>query len=418
MAHAATPTWLPLDRWFEIIGIHPFHGNQLHSDTYLPNASVKCGLHWYQYAWGNADRISREDLAIAIRQAEEAISNEVGYNLLPDWTPTDPDYGEPERILFDRPSVPELYSGWGTDVRGKMRSIKLSRGHIIEGGVRTKVGIETATITRSDEDGDTYEETCTVSVGTAVTDPDELRVYFPGEDAADEWEIKPIDVSISGAVATIKFKIWQVVDPDKTQGLNPSSIDAETPGNFLTTVDVYRVYNDEQTQVQFLFEEDGDICPCNSANCVACQFDTQWGCFYNRDARLGLISPSPGDWDSDDSQFDWEDWTACRAPDQVRVYYYSGWRDPRGSRPKTKMDPYWEQAVAYYAAALLDKAGCDCSNAFEFIYKWQKDIAHSGKEQGAYSALFSQLANRLGTSRGAMFAISRIQQPGRRLGGR
>jgi hypothetical protein len=141
MARAKTKTWLPLDRWFELIGIHPLHANQLISNTYFPNANVACGLNWFQYAWQNANRISREDIALAIRQAENAISNEVGYHLLPDWIPLDADYGSPERVLFDKPGVPELLNRVGTDIRGQFASIKLSRGWVISGGVRKKIGI-------------------------------------------------------------------------------------------------------------------------------------------------------------------------------------------------------------------------------------------------------------------------------------
>lgn len=414
MARAKTRTWLPIDRWFEIIGIHPFHANQLISATYMP--SLTCGSVWFQYSWQDASRISREDIAMAISMAEIRIANEVGYNLLPDWIPLG--NGSPERLRFDRPGLPELFSRSGTTVRGQLRSIQLRKGWVIGGGKRVKTGIETAIITRSDEDGDGYSETCTVTVGTSVTDPDEIKLYYPGESGADEWEIRPITVSISASVATIKFKVWQVVDPDLQEALDAASIDAETALNFLTTVDVYRVYNDPQTQVQMLFEEDGGLCACNSSNCIACQLDTQGGCLYKRDERLGIVSVVPATWSSSDSAFSLNDWTACRAPDQARIYYYSGWQDPQADRPKSDMDPFWEKAVAYYAASLLEKDGCDCSNAMEFIYHMRSDVSRVEPGKGSWVTTIAQLSNRLGTTKGALYAINNIAQPGIRLGGR
>ncbi len=416
MARSDTVTWLSLDRWFAILGIHPFHANGLVSAKFAPGTN--CGLIWFQFAWQNADRISREDIGIAIREAELAIAGEVGYNLLPDWTPLE--NGQPERLNFTRPALRELYNRNGLNVRGQRVSVQLLNGHIISGGVRLKAGIETAAVVRSDADGDGYDELVTVIVATNVTDVDEIKVYYPGENGDDVWEIRPINVVLDGVNATITFNSWQIVDPDAQQSisLDAPTIDADLAASYLTTVDVYRVRNDPQTQVQFLWEGDPFVCGCGSDTCNTCQFGTQLGCFLSRDERLGIIVPAPGTWDADDSQFDPAAFAICRAPDQARVHYYSGWRDPRGKRPKSDMDPFWETAVAYLAAGYLDKDGCDCSNAMEFIKKWRRDLSFLSEGQGAFNITASQLAMRLGSTRGALYATKKMQQSGRRLGGR
>jgi len=398
------------------MGIHPFHANGLSSATFYPG--TVCGLNWFQFAWQQADRISREDIGIAIRKAELAIAGEVGYNLIPDWIPIE--NGQPERLVFDRPALRELFNRNNTNVRGLMISAQLQNGHVISGGVRLKAGIETAAVVRSDEDGDGYFETVTVTVATNVTDVDEIKVYYPNEDGDDAWEIRPINVVLDGVNATITFNSWQIIDPDAqlTISADAQPIDAENDANYLTEVDVYRVRNDPQTQLQFLWENSPFLCTCGTSTCTTCQLGTQLGCFHLRDQRLGMIVPAPGTWNVGNSQFDPAAFAICRGPDQVRVWYYSGWRDPRGKRPKSDMDPFWATAVAYLAASYLDKDGCDCSNAMEFIHKWRVDISKAGVEQGAFSVTPSQLAQRLGATKGGLNAMNQIQQPTRRLGGR
>jgi hypothetical protein len=324
-------------------------------------------------------------------------------------------------MRFTRPSFRELYNRAGRNVRGQRVSLQLQRGYVLTGGVRLKEGIETAAVTRSDSNGDGYDDLCTVSVGVGFTDTNQIRVYYPGESGAYQWEIRPINVSIASNIATITFNSWQIVDPDTQRSISqsPDLIDAEVAGNYLSTVDVYRVRNDPQTQVTFLWEEAATICACGST-CINCQLNTQTGCFHIRNDRLGLVAASPGEWNAANQQFSSLDWNdeECRAPDQALIHYYSGWLDSKIERPYVEMDSYWEYAVAYYAASLLDKDSCSCSNAAEFIHKWRVDVAHAGQQTGVWDKTVDQLANRLGTTKGALFAINSIRQPGRRIGGR
>jgi len=149
MARANTVTWLALDRWAEIMGLHPFHFNGLTSSTYL--SQISCGTPWFQYAWQNASRLSREDIAYAIRTAERRIAEEVNYHLIPDWEVT-------ENIRYKRPGVPGVWNIAGRSPRGQLQSVRTRYGHVLSGGVRVKTGIETVAVVRSDEDGDGYSD--------------------------------------------------------------------------------------------------------------------------------------------------------------------------------------------------------------------------------------------------------------------
>lgn len=416
MARAETPTWLPLDTWFAIIGVNPLHSNGLVSNTLFP--ATVCGTPWQQFAWQSADKVSREDLAITIRDAERAIAGEVGYNLLPDWQVA-------ERKQTPRPAGPELYATRALNLRGQRMSVATTMNHIISGGVKVTALIEAGVaVVRSDPDGDTYAELVTVTVNTTVTNLNEIRVFYPGENGDEEWEIRPIEVSLAAGVATITFNSWQIVDPDEqlqvtTLGDN-QGIDADAAGSYLTTVDVYRVFNDPQTQAQLLTEPAPAVgslsfCGCGSSTCPTCSFNAQDACLMVRNPRNGIFSYAPATWDPVTETFTVDSLVDCRNADQIRMWYYSGWRNESLARPNVVMDRFWQYAVAYYAAALLDRPTCGCSNVTEILQYYRNDKSRSGGDL-SFAISPHQVDNAFGTTEGALYALKRVNEPGRKIG--
>jgi len=402
MARAETKTWLSLDRWAEIVGINPLHFNQLAS-TEFPDL---CGQPWYQYDWQDADRVGREAIAIAIRSAERRIAKYVGYNLLPDW--------HNEIVPVPRPASPELF-GKAVNPRYARKSVKATKGYLISGGVKASSLIEAGlAIVRSDADGDGYNELCTVTVTTDVDDC-EIHLYYPGENGADIWEIRPITISSSGGIATITFKSWQVVDPDKTQGLDPSPLTAETDSNYITTVDAYRVYNDPQTQATFMWEDLPDACDCGSETCETCAWSTQTGCLQVRNDRLGYFTFNPATWDTDNEKFTQSEFSVAREPDKIRLYYYSGWRDQDIICPAVNMDRELERAIAHFAATLLDRDMCACNNVQYYLDYWREDLARVGADV-TYQNSPHILSNPFGTMRGAVYAYNVCNDNQRKIG--
>lgn len=405
MARSDTKTWLPIDRWFEIMGINPLHGNSLYSATLRPQK--QCGDPFFQYSWQHSDRVGIEDIAMAIQQAEMDIAAEVGFNLLPDWT-------YEERLTYPQPQVPGVFNLWGTNPRGMFMSVELTKGHVISGGIRAKSVIQAGvTFTREDIDSDGFQETCKAVVATTVSDVNEIHLYYPAQNGVDAWEIRPINVSLSGGNATITWKVWQIAAANKMDVFDPQPLDAEDTHSYESTVDVYRVYNDPQTQVQFLWENCSDENCCGS--CYACQFGSQYGCFHLRDARLGFAVPAPGTWDSDNERFNASEWGVCRAPDQAKFWYYSGYEDKSLARPKVEMAKFWEYAVSFYAASKLDRPVCGCSNVEQFIEKWRVDVAVNEYQGTAISVTPEMLNNKLGTTVGAIYAWKRAHQNGMRI---
>lgn len=408
MARSEVRTWLSLDRWARIMGFSPLSFNQLDSNTLF--VSTACGEVWFQDSWNHSDRVGRDDLAHAIQEAELEIAQEVGYNLLPDWTLE-------ERLPYPRPATPGTFGRYGVNARGVMKSVEALRGHLITGGVRAKSVIQAgAAIVRSDVDTDGYQETCTVIVPTTVTDVNEIHVYYPAESGADEWEIRPLkSVSISGGNATITFYVWQIGAANQMYALDAKPLDADNVNSYESTVDVYRVYNDPSTQVQFLWENSPyDLSSC-CGSCVACQLGTQMGCLHLRDPRMGFLVPVPAAWNADTQQFVFNEFSTCREPDQIRLWYYSGFRDTHLARSYVDMAPYWETAVAYFAASKLDRAVCGCSNVSSFIEKWRGDMMFASMEKGGFTVTPEFAGNRLGTSVGAFEAFRRIHQNGMRV---
>lgn len=399
-------TWLPVDRWAQIVGLNPLHFNQLSSATLFTNNV--CGDVWFQDSYQHSDRVGRNDIAMAIQAAEQEIAAEVGYNLIPDWTVD-------ERISYPRPGFSGVYNVMGTNPQGKLKSIETPRGHVLSGGMRVKNLLQAGVaLVRSDVDGDGYNEKCTVTLAVAVTDVNEIHIYHPGQDGDDGYEIRPINVSISAGTATITFKSWQVVDVNLQEQLDAGPIDADSAASYETTVDVYRIWNDPQQQVQFLWEglpyiQDG----CGS--CSSCQGNVQNGCLQIRDQRMGFVVPGPGTWNATTNLFDTAYWSVCREPDQVRLWYLSGWANMSLARPYVMMDPYWEFAVAYYAASKLDRPVCGCSNVSQFIDMWRSDITFADDKSAFQNVSQAIQENRLGTAKGAIYAYRRIHQNGKKV---
>jgi len=409
MARATTVTKLSLDRWAEIIGLDPMHFNGIYSATHSPTV---CQQPWMQYAWQAADRVGREEVAYAIAQAEVAIEGLLGYRLMPSW---ETDEWRPTA----RGPKPELVNYTFTDVRGFGPTVRANWGYFVTGGIRTKALVANAVaVVATDPDGDGFNELGTITVAVASgQDPCEIKVYFPGYSGNDQYEIRPINVSVTALVATITLNRTLLVNPTVYTDMTPPADDSHWRGvasdsaSFVTTVDVYRVYNDPQTQVTMHWEPWSAPCGCGGSGCTTCAFSSQTGCLMPRDdPRHSIVAYTPADWNAVTEEFDQAGLAEARVPDLVRLYYQAGWRDKGLTCPTVTMDPQLERAVAYYASALLDRPICECNNVRTYVEHWQESALGTRVTEAA-----SQLmANPLGISKGAQFVWNQIRV-GRRL---
>lgn len=405
MARANTRTLLPLDRFASLVGLHPLHFNQVELPDLAP--ATTCGQPMVQWAWQAAAAVGREELAEAIARAEDTIARELGYQLLPTWQAD-------EQVRFTEPAIRELYKGAAIGVRGKADALKTLWGYVQSGGIEAKTLIDDAVvIVYSDADTDGYKETATISVPTTVTLLEEIAIYYPGKGGDSAWEVRPITVSITGGVATIVCRREQLVIPSVMESFQPRSVSGLDDTAFLTTVDVYRHWNDPSQQVSFLWEPIANSCGCYTDTCETCVLGTQTGCMYVKSTRQGLIGTSAAEWDATLGYFTNTSYWNYRAPDRARLWYRAGWKDNRNTLPNIQMDRDWALIVARLAVTYLDRVICSCQNVTSLFQRWTEDMAHNVATPASSSSFRipqSILNNPIGTTRAALDAWRKIQR--------
>jgi len=428
MARASTPTLLSLDRYAKILGISPPHFNQGVSNAVFP-ASGGCDDVWFQHQWQKSDRISREELAEAIYNAEEDIARVLGYYPAPKWIAQ-------EQHRYPRHHRRDVYSSGGLNVRGQGKSIQTRYGKFIQGGQRaltanTPPTASVAGLTLT-YDTDVQDLTATVEVATTFTNECEVKVYFAGHNGAPEWEIRPATTkTIALGVFTAVFPIWLFIDPDlweeyptTASGLN--AIDFTDTDNLVASVEIYREYNDyTATAATFYWEPRpsslyvGGLCTsCGGAGCAACSLASQDGCLGVRNVEAGLVVPTPATYSDDDEAWSEDCFSECRDPDMVRLYYYAGDQDNRYLDRATcePLSNYWAQAIAWLATARLERTFCSCVNVQSLAQDWRKDLAFV--KDSSYQFAPELLSNPFGTRYGEVKAWQRVAKiQGRQLKG-
>jgi hypothetical protein len=416
MARASTQTILPLDEYARIMGISPPHFNQaLGSDVFPLKGS--CSDVWWQYAWQNKDQVSREDLAIAIRGAEDEIADFVGYYPAPVWIA-----GEVHR--YPRPYSPQAY-GNGTNVRGQGKSIRLDFGKLETPGRRAVTLIEAgAAVAYSDPDGDGYDELATITSATTLTDACELKIYFAGEDGEQEWEIRPVKTKVIAAgVVTFTVEAWKLIDPDLWEAYPGSdgtvdTVPLEAVASYVTTVDVYREFTDTTAVSAQLFWErqpnlSGALCcsSCGGVGCAVCTLITQDGCFHVRDVNSSLAVPFAATYSADSAAFVRAAYTECREPDQVKFWYRAGDLGRKNRRGATceELSPWWAQIIVWLATARLDRPLCDCGNSASLAGDLMMDKAVNTSDRNTFLSE-EELSNPFGTREGELRAYRRLSK--------
>lgn len=424
MARASTPTLLALDRFAKILGISPPHFNQGESSTVFP-ISGGCSDIWYQYQWQQYDRVSREELARAIYDAEQDIARELGYFPAPTWIAQ-------EQHRYPRHHRRTVYRAGGLNVRGQQVSLTTLFSKFIQAGQRNTIANSQLVATKGVEliyDLAVDVLTATIILPTTFTNTCEVKVYFAGNSAAPEWEIRPArSITIAAGILTMVFDAWLFLDPDlweayptSTAGL--SAIDITVEGNYVDTVEVYREYNDVAlTSATFYWEPTPTLLfsctACSGTGCAACSLTSQDGCIHVRDVERGIIVPTPATYSDTDAAWARNTYTECRDPDMVKIYYYAGDLDSRWRSGATcePLSDYWAHAIAWLAVAKLERPFCSCANVEAMSKHLRQDLAYVG--ESSYQLDLALLANPFGTKRGEIMAWKRVNDiQGRQIKG-
>mgnify|MGYP001080182965 CR=1 FL=1 len=417
MARASTPTLLSLDQWASIIGINPMHFNQGTSADIMPLNNT-CNDLFFQFSWQHVSATSREDMAREIAKAEHDLAEYLGWPVAPMWI-------EQDVKMNPRFHRPEYWSTGNYNNRYAHKAIKSKYGKIIEPGQRAVTFISTAEAqgvpcskTFSDEDGDGFDETVTIScTGITTTNACEIKVYFADHNGDPEWEIRPARTrTLVGGTFTATFWAWQLVDPALWEAFptydNPDpAIDMDQVASYVTEVDIYREYNDTTaTSAVFYWEPDpatlGAFCSyCDGTGCVHCTLTTQDGCAYIRDANLGYLVPQPGTYSDDNAQWESDAWTVCRDPDQVKLYYYCGNISDLAlaNRRCDGLSDEWARIIAWMATARLPRPLCVDGSPGGLVDWLQEDVSMITREK-SYTVLWDDLSNPFGVRRGELEA--------------
>lgn len=398
MATARHNTFLSLDRFAKIFGIPPvqFNGCELQSvtPTALFPVNPECDSVWPQHDWQDFGRISRDQLAMEIEVAEREVIDYIRCNPAPGWNMERKTYPK-----FHRQSSPKYVTGYG--LGGGYKSVNLSKGKLISGGRLTRTEIASAaTVVYSDEDGDGYKETATITIAGLTTEPGhgEVRVYPSGKSSDDTYWLRYAkSVSYSAGTLVIVMNSWLLLVPDQFDGF-PSEVsfravdasDTSDTDIYLGTVDVYRVYNDwTSTSVEFIWED---------------SVTTETGVFTPSvpDAGIGKIVRA----DYSDGEWGEKCMSASREPDMARVWYYSGMVSDafENEVDEDPMPMEIAKAIAYIAGSRLMRGVSGCSNLNRFGEHIMHDTAVSKTEGVSYFQDEAALANAFGTRVGEVKA--------------
>lgn len=414
-------TLLSLSKFAKILGINPVHffsAEVAGTNPLVMPINQSCQDLWVQYAWQDMDKVSRYDIAFEIQAAEEDISRILGYYPAPMWI-------NEEQHPYPRPFNRE-YFGTGRDVRLNMKAIETDHAKIVGVGKRAITALPSAAttgggLTYSDEDGDGFYETATVTVPTTLTNVNEIKVYHTGYAGQLEWEIRePRRKYITGGYVYLIFDSWLFIDPDLFEVFTTEdgfrAIDITATTNFVTQVDVYREHVDTtDISAKFYWENEFVGCAsCGGAGCEACGHITQDGCLRVRDEKVGLVVPIPasysdGDWGADN-------WSGSREPDKVNIWYYAGEQSSeylRGQSP-SPLSNFWAEVIAWIVTARLDRPLCSCGTVSDYVIKMQLDTSKNTRE-GTFFNPPELISNPLGPRVGEMLAWRRIRTLGQRV---
>lgn len=430
IAEALPATLLSLPRYAQLIGINPVHFMGATAPSagigIFPVSRNTCNDLWPRYSWQSADRVSHYDLALAIRDAEEAIAELLG------WYPA-PTFIAEEIHQMPRHYRRDVWRSGALNVRGQRVSIQTEFAKVLAGGQRAVDFINTATtgggsLVYSDEDGDGFAETATITLATTLASAFArgIKIYFADKAGAPEWEIRPArskTITASGYFVAV-LPSWLFIDPDVLAAypttVGYAAVDVSTVANYVTSVDVYLEYlNDIVISSQFYWEpQPRSIAPltgyctqCSGEGCPACEFTTQDGCLHVRDANLGIVVPQPATYDSDNTSWYQNTYVYDRDPDFVKIWYQAGLLDNDYLKGQT-LDPlslFWAQAIAWLTTARLERPFCSCANVMSLCDKMRQDLAFTGTDT-AYQISESDIGNPLGTKRGEILCWKRISK--------
>lgn len=387
--------------------------------------SSQCNSVIYEYAWQAADQVGRSAMRDYLYDAEQDLLRELKFSVAPHFVEETLAYLQLQQVAQNN-----IYnwSQYGAgDALGRWTSVQLKEGYVRAVGVESLTLIDTVAISITDENNDDLYDTFTATVSTMETDLSKLAVYFASTDrldnegASERWRIQPVNIAIASGVATITGRVWTIVKPilyeKATQQL---PLDPDDLTVFISTVSVYiRTTNPNGTQItDAMAEMIWETTPFPSSPYICCGSDSS---FYStdpatqgfatgrvgiRDAKLGIVTPAQGAYNSETGL--WNSNFSCWGyrPDRVTIRYNAGYPlDSNGQVSKML-----RSATVDLAIASMPNRLCACDVANKVLHELQFDMAHTASGVEMYSTTRQQLNNVFGTKRGEISAWRRVQK--------
>jgi len=270
-----------------------------------------CDHYWTQW--------ERDDLAIALNDAEEQIAERLGF------------YLGGTRYLVDYDRV------W-------TNPLQLKFGYVEGAGIRARTEV---TPTASDFTTDPATITCTAADFTNGTS----EVIVIEDDTGLEIEYDEItEVGTDYVISISQYKLIEWADlEDQYETIDYDATFPAATWLKLADLTVYRQYRDTDTQAVITY---GPACNCWCAD-SACEGTEYDACAFvlNRDiglVRINRATLSSGSWSCDLSAV-----CGCYEGDKVTVYYEAG--------AGVTDIPAWERAVFRLAHATAGEMPCGCA---------------------------------------------------------
>lgn len=301
----------------------------------------------------------REEIAGALVGAWQMVSEALGTFPSPQW------------VMDERARL-------GRGVPWELQQLQTRWGNLVEFGRRATSLIEAgATVVYSDSDGDGIHDRATITVTTGV-EAGEIHAFFRTADgapgAADaRYQIEPLTAMVNGGTATITGQralfasptaVWAkpFAPPDFVTRYAGST---GTAADFVSAVDVYRVYNDPTDAVLLL--RDG------WAQGSGGSFAASAGIGQIVDGQLGIFRARPADGSVSETP-----------PEFAQVSYRAGMPLVNGA-----MDRALETAVIRLAHTLLPRELCPFCERAQVLWRADREV---GDESTPFGSLRGQVA--------------------------
>lgn len=347
---------LSLIEWGEEIGIDPFvlAGISQPRELLFPHPGSQCQNPFQQFPEQAGERLTREDIADRLIQAEKLISDWLGVFPAPAYWQ--------EEVPYPTPFVAGA-PNWLDSINGEPKSIPLTYGYLQSVGQYVETVLEAAeAVTLSDPYGDglntRFSVTVTVPSGTQA---DQVLLYFVAADRPGltqaQGRIQGYTVAITGTSAVISGHVALLVKPVNYMKRIPVELSAANTLIYASTVDIYLRTVDTAFGGELVWSLEG-----SPYNCVEppCEVGVSGACFTPVSLERGWVAPIPASWDDTTDEFVTA-WPLCgyRAPTRVMVNYVSGiprYADGRMVAP-------FRRAVALLATSLLTRRETNCALA-------------------------------------------------------